>query len=139
MEASQALGPHLVVRVVASPPVTSLTSLTSAEILEFWTISTTVTVRRHQLMLFRIERCWRRMVRGRRAGDKESMDVQISNLDRFVREKECGQITGLSRPTRWRLERDGKFPKRRRISPNAIGWLASELEEWLRSREHRAA
>lgn len=56
--------------------------------------------------------------------------------DRFVREPECYERTQLSRTTRWRLERQGKFPKRRRISENAIGWLDSELTAWM---EERAA
>ena len=54
--------------------------------------------------------------------------------DRFIRDPECRQITGLSRTTRWRLERAGQFPKRRQISPNAVAWLESEVQEWLRDR-----
>ena len=54
--------------------------------------------------------------------------------DRFVREPECKHITGLSRTTRWRLERAGLFPKRPQISPNAIAWLESTIQEWLRGR-----
>ena len=54
--------------------------------------------------------------------------------DRFVREPECKHITGLSRTTRWRLERAGLFPKRHQISPNAIAWLESTIQEWLRGR-----
>ena len=53
--------------------------------------------------------------------------------DRFVREGECQRITGLSRSTRWRLERKDMFPKRRRLSPNAVGWLESELVEWMQT------
>ena len=41
--------------------------------------------------------------------------------DRFVREPECRALTGLSRSTRWRLERSGEFPKRRRLSSNGVG------------------
>ena len=53
--------------------------------------------------------------------------------DRFIREPECKRITGLSRTTRWRLERAGLFPKRRQISPGGlIAWLESEVQEWLR-------
>jgi predicted DNA-binding transcriptional regulator AlpA len=52
---------------------------------------------------------------------------------RFVREAEREQITGLSRTTWWRMERCGKAPKRRRISANGVGWLLSELTEWMRS------
>ncbi len=51
--------------------------------------------------------------------------------DRFLREPECRRLTGLSRSTRWRLERQRHFPKRRRMSPRTVGWLESELREWL--------
>lgn len=53
---------------------------------------------------------------------------------KFIREPECQHITGLSRTTRWRLEKEGKFPKRRYISQNTIGWLSNEIEEWMQSR-----
>lgn len=54
--------------------------------------------------------------------------------DRFIRETECRRISGLSRTTRWRLERKGEFPRRRQISPGAVGWLSSELATWLSAR-----
>ena len=54
--------------------------------------------------------------------------------DRFIGEAECHQITSLSRVTRWRLERVDNFPKRRQISPNRVGWLQSEIEDWLEAR-----
>jgi prophage regulatory protein len=55
--------------------------------------------------------------------------------DRFIREREVNQLTGLSRTTRWRLERQGKFPSRRRLSSNAVGWLESEIRGWIATRE----
>ena len=55
-------------------------------------------------------------------------------INKFIREPGCFEITGLSRTTRWRLEQAGKFPKRCKISQNTIGWLASDLEEWVASR-----
>lgn len=55
--------------------------------------------------------------------------------DRFVREPEASEITGLSRTTRWRMERDGKFPSRRRISSRCTGWLMSEIQAWLCERD----
>jgi prophage regulatory protein len=54
--------------------------------------------------------------------------------DRIIREPECRQITGLSRSTRWRLERAGEFPRRRRISSGCTGWLASEMADWIADR-----
>jgi len=55
-------------------------------------------------------------------------------VDRIIRERECREITGLSRSTRWRLEREGKFPKRRKLSAAASGWLASEIAAWMAER-----
>ena len=54
--------------------------------------------------------------------------------DRVVRDSEAGKITGTSRTTRWRLEREGKFPRRVQLSAGAVGWLASELQAWIRER-----
>ena len=54
--------------------------------------------------------------------------------DRFMREPEVQRITGLSRTTRWRLERLSKFPRRRQLSVNAVGWLASEINAWMAER-----
>ena len=54
--------------------------------------------------------------------------------DRIVRDNEAGKITGTSRTTRWRLEREGLFPKRLQISSGAVGWLASELQAWIQER-----
>jgi prophage regulatory protein len=67
----------------------------------------------------------------------QTSDIGGQPLDpneRIVREAECKQRSGLSRTTRWRLEKAGKFPKRRRISDNGVGWVSSELFEWMRTR-----
>ena len=55
-------------------------------------------------------------------------------MDRIIIESECRQITGLSPVTRWRLEKSGEFPLRRKISANRVGWLESELCDWIESR-----
>ena len=53
----------------------------------------------------------------------------------YWRERDVRKATKLSRSTRWRLERDGKFPRRRQLSANAVGWLRSEVEAWIASRQ----
>ncbi len=58
--------------------------------------------------------------------------------DRFLREPEVARLTGLSRTTRWRLERAGRFPRKRRISENAVAWVASEIEIWMAERPEAA-
>jgi len=52
--------------------------------------------------------------------------------DEILRFKEVRKVTGLSRTTIWRKERDGTFPSRRRISSNCVGWLRSSVENWVR-------
>lgn len=59
------------------------------------------------------------------------------STDRIVREAERKSITSISRTTAWTLERKGLFPKRRQLYPQgtAVGWLLSELNEWVSSRQ----
>jgi prophage regulatory protein len=54
--------------------------------------------------------------------------------EQIIREKECARLTGLSRSTRWRLERLGQFPCRIHLSAGCTGWALSEVEDWLRQR-----
>ena len=43
--------------------------------------------------------------------------------------------TGISRPTLWRLVKDGRFPKPIHITGgHAVGWVASEVQEWILAR-----
>ncbi|MEC4726790.1 AlpA family transcriptional regulator [Shewanella sp. D64] len=57
--------------------------------------------------------------------------------DRIIRESERRAITSISRTTAWSLERKGLFPKRRQLYPqsSSVGWLLSELNEWVASRQ----
>ena len=54
--------------------------------------------------------------------------------DHYFRARDVQARVGLSRTTIWRLVRVGQFPAPRRLSANAIGWLASEVEAWIASR-----
>lgn len=53
---------------------------------------------------------------------------------KILRLDEVKHITGLSCSTIWRLEKSGNFPKRRQIGPHSVGWLDSELSQWIESR-----
>jgi len=53
---------------------------------------------------------------------------------RFLRFPTVRARTGLSRTTIWRLERQGDFPRHRRISRNAVAWAEHEVDNWIRSR-----
>jgi predicted DNA-binding transcriptional regulator AlpA len=54
--------------------------------------------------------------------------------DSILRLPSVMEATGLSRTTIWRLESRGQFPARRRLGPQAIGWLLKDVEEWITTR-----
>jgi prophage regulatory protein len=39
--------------------------------------------------------------------------------------------TGLSRPSIYRYMKRGQFPPRRRVGPNRVGWVASDILAWI--------
>ncbi len=53
---------------------------------------------------------------------------------RSYRWQEIHNITGLSRSTVFRLEREEKFPKRRQLGKKSVCWLSNEVDDWLASR-----
>lgn len=53
---------------------------------------------------------------------------------RMIKPSEIEGVTGMSLTTIWRREREGTFPKRKQLSIRRVGWLSSEVEEWLRTR-----
>ncbi|HBY6201958.1 AlpA family phage regulatory protein [Klebsiella pneumoniae] len=60
-------------------------------------------------------------------------DLQyMPELDRMIREPECRVMTTLSNSTRWRMEQEGKFPKRIKIGPSAVAYRLSEVQAWIR-------
>jgi prophage regulatory protein len=52
----------------------------------------------------------------------------------LLRTKQVTMLTGLSRMTIYRMERDGLFPARRKLGKNSVGWLGDDISEWIRSR-----
>jgi prophage regulatory protein len=66
------------------------------------------------------------------------MDDPLPDQDRFIREPEVHRITGLSRTTRWRLERAGKFPKSYKTSDNTSAKLLSQIMTWMAERVNAA-
>ena len=59
---------------------------------------------------------------------------EYMHINRYIRKPEVRQIAGSSDSTIWRMEKRGQFPKRRQLGPNSVGWLLSEIEEWMESR-----
>lgn len=64
------------------------------------------------------------------------MSFPSEKAERILRRHEVRERTGLSNTTIWRLEKQGKFPKRRKLTPSnngAVGWLESEIARWERT------
>ena len=51
--------------------------------------------------------------------------------DQFLPYADIRTITRKSRSTIWRWERAGIFPRSRKIGPNSVGWVASEIQNWI--------
>lgn len=61
-------------------------------------------------------------------GDKEKGRM------RYLRFKELRQRVPLGRTTIWRMMREGRFPKSKRIGKAATAWLEHEIDEWIKKR-----
>jgi len=48
--------------------------------------------------------------------------------------KEVVPLTTLSRATIYRLEAEGKFPRRILLSDGRVGWLKHEVQNWIAAR-----
>jgi len=59
---------------------------------------------------------------------------------KMLRERDVKALTGLSRITRWRLERRNEFPKKVQLTARCVGWCEAEVVAWLKTRaEARSA
>ncbi|WP_417789130.1 helix-turn-helix transcriptional regulator [Terasakiella pusilla] len=67
------------------------------------------------------------------------MNTNISNTQKSVlRLTDILSLTGFkSRSTIWRKLRAGKFPEPIELGNGQIGWLESEVLEWISSRPRR--
>jgi prophage regulatory protein len=69
-----------------------------------------------------------------RLGIRTGPEADANRPLRFLRFPAVRACTGLSRTTIWRLERQGGFPRHRRISRNAVAWAEHEVSDWIRSK-----
>jgi prophage regulatory protein len=50
---------------------------------------------------------------------------------RILKFKDIAPMVRLSRSTIWRKMRDGSFPRCRKISERSVGWLDTEIHDWI--------
>ena len=55
----------------------------------------------------------------------------MNNIKGFVSEKECHQVTKLSRTTRYRMTLAGKFPPKYRISSGVCAYKYEDISAWF--------
>ena len=62
------------------------------------------------------------------------MSDQRHNRMIILRRKQVQERTGLSRSTIYLRIAQGTFPKTISLGARAVGWLESEIDEWLSTR-----
>ena len=67
-------------------------------------------------------------------GKTPSSPPPLPEQEQILRIEEVVKLTGISRTTIWRKEKTGDFPVRVPLTSCTVGWRASEIEEWIRSR-----
>jgi prophage regulatory protein len=50
---------------------------------------------------------------------------------KIMRKPDIHQATGLSDSTVRRLEMEGRFPRRVKLSSQAVGWIEGEVQNWI--------
>lgn len=58
----------------------------------------------------------------------------MANTVQIIDLKALQERVPLSRIQIWRLEQEGKFPRRIKVSVNRVGWIADEVNAWLAER-----
>jgi prophage regulatory protein len=64
------------------------------------------------------------------------MDSPVDPLiDRIILAPERRVLVPYSDMHIWRMEKDEKFPRRIRLGPNRVGWILSEVIEWIEAKK----
>lgn len=62
------------------------------------------------------------------------MAQSIQREPAFLRSKQVETRTGLSRSTINQYIKDGVFPRPVPLGPRAVGWLESDVSDWIAAR-----
>ena len=53
---------------------------------------------------------------------------------RILRLPDVRKLLGLHKSTIYRMIERGEFPRPIRLGPNSVGWVRTEIENWIASR-----
>ncbi|WP_441001154.1 helix-turn-helix transcriptional regulator [Fodinibius sp. SL11] len=54
---------------------------------------------------------------------------------KIIRPKELANMLSISISTLYKMQDEGQLPPKIKISNNAVGWLRTDIEEWLSQRK----
>jgi prophage regulatory protein len=54
--------------------------------------------------------------------------------ERALRLRQVSHLTGLGRSMIYQMQAEGRFPRRIKLGERAVGWLESEVRDWLATR-----
>ena len=54
--------------------------------------------------------------------------------ERALRLSQVSELTGLGRSMIYQMQAEGRFPQRIKLGERAVGWLESEVRDWLATR-----
>jgi len=66
--------------------------------------------------------------------ETKTTKVREISFDGLMKLSDVVLVTGLSRVTLWRLEREGKFPQSVQVSPGRVAKIGREVKEFIDSR-----
>jgi len=67
--------------------------------------------------------------------NRKSTEDEIDPESKIVRPKELANMLSISISTLYKMQDDGLLPPKIKISSNAVGWLRSDIDDWLISRK----
>ncbi len=66
--------------------------------------------------------------------EDKPVEVRLVSFDGVMKAADVQLVTGLSRVTIWRLEKQALFPARVQLSLSRVGWHGNEIKEWINTR-----
>lgn len=66
--------------------------------------------------------------------DRANDEIISEDKNRILRSPEVREITGLSKTTLWRMEKENNFPRRVQFGKSSVGWNSMEVQQWVRLR-----
>jgi predicted DNA-binding transcriptional regulator AlpA len=63
--------------------------------------------------------------------NRSTQTQTFTSKGEIIRPKELAKMLSLSIPTIYRMYNEGQLPPKVKISSHAVGWLRSDIEEWL--------